>query len=276
MNNAVFMYDETPEDELTDIPEDVLEDISDDDLDNNIKLDLAVFSLLNNIFTEQNTDKKLVDLFINPTSDDGVEYGDVIITHTLDTYDDDAEYRDRIDKSADYVDDMKYISNYVLDYSKPSEYYDDPTYMFDDDDGVFYKIGNVDKNLDDMHDYIITAKDDSFEVRFVAFYYELELIRIKTIFSNLPDGEISHELAGIEIRNGHKRLPVYVCYLYVDDLEDETEYEVAIAGVNKLITDIETHEVYCKLNETLVTEFDLVYRSRNLSLIKEPCPCCSE
>lgn len=272
MNNAVFMYDETPEeDELTGIPEDVLEDISLDDLDNDIKLYLAVSSLLTNIFTEQNTDKKLVDLFINPTSDDGVEYGDVIITHTLDTYDN-AEYRDRIDKYADYVDDMKYISNYIVDYSKPSEYYDDH-------DGVFYKIGNIDKNLDDMHDYIITAKDDSFEIRFVAFYYELELIRIKTIFSNVPvnDGEgISHDLAGIDIRDGHKLLPVYVCYLDVDDLEDETEYEVAIAGVNKLIADIETHEIYCKLNDTLVTEFDFIDRSRNLSLIKEPCPCCSE
>ena len=259
MNNAVFMYDETQEDALADIPEDNIpvDDIFESKQD---QLDYAIYSLLNKIFGESSTDKALVDLFINPTSDTGVEYGDVIIIHSSDEYEYNADYRAKIDKSvnvAQYEEDLLFIDDNII--------------------GSFnhrpYMIGKVDKNLDVIHNYIVKAKDGSFEIRFSTFFYELELIKIKIIFSDIHTG---WDQESISVKDGHKFLPVYLCYLDVYSMKDDVQYDVSIAGMNKLIADIETHEVYCELNDTLVTEFDFSHRSRDISLIKFPCPCCSE
>jgi len=260
MNNAVFMYDETPEDELTDIPVDNIP--VDDTESKQDQLDYAIYSLLNKIFEESSTDKALVDLFINPTSDDGVEYGDVIIIHSSDEYEYDAEYRAKIDA---YVSDEGYEED--IDYIKDC--------IIIDSNHNPYNIGEIDRNLNIMHDYIIKAKNGSFDIRFSTCFYELELIQTKVVYANMDTGGWEGP-DSIRIKDSYKLLPVYVCYLDVGGMEDDIQYDVSIAGMNKLISDIETHEIYCKLNDTLVTDFDFSHRSRNISLIKFPCPCCSE
>lgn len=247
-------FDESPEDKTCDISpvSDILSNRNNFDVLNDL-----IFLLVELVFIRTNTDKKLVELFINPTVN--VEYGDVVITHTIrnNTKDEGLILKKAKEISKKSNNDNEHIISLGMNYYE------------EDENSSHTNFGEWFCDVKNRHVFTIAAKDGSFTFDFDLFYFELQLFEDKTIFSNINrkirNGRRQKcKPKSMKVHLGYKLLPIDFFYYETYGCEN---YEPAIAWLNKMIKNIESHEVYCKLDDTYISEFNFDERARNIPLV---------